>query len=154
MSEYISFFIRRGQNNFIPLFTFSRNSSIFQSFRYALPYERVRAISLNELEDKELECERRSDNVIKRIDCLKEDRALIASFNNTVDEKMDALQDNAECIKEYEEELEDERRALYTIVALIDIIENIRFNKDWNKDVYIYGGIEVGDDITAEDVIE
>lgn len=154
MSEYISFFIRRGQNNFIPLFTFSRNNSIFQSFRYALPYERVRAISLNELEDKELECERRSDNVIKRIDRLKEDRALIASFNNTVDEKMDALQDNAECIKEYEEELEDERRALYTIVALIDIIENIRFDKEWNKDVYIYGGIEVGDNITAEDVIE
>ena len=79
---------------------------------------------------------------------------LIASFNNTVDEKMDALQDNAECIKEYEEELEDERRALYTIVALIDIIESIRFNKEWDKDVYIYGGIEVGDDITAEDVIE
>ena len=92
MSEYISFFIRRGQNNFIPLFTFSRNASIFQSFRYALPYERVRAISLNELEDKELECERRSDDVIKRIDRLKEDRALIASFNNSVDEKMDALQ--------------------------------------------------------------
>lgn len=154
MSEYISFFIRRGQNNFIPLFTFSRNVSIFQSFRYALPYERVRAISLNELENKELEFKRRSDDVIKRIGRLKEERALIASFNNTVDEKMDALQDNAECIKEYEEELEDERRALYTIVALIDIIENIRFDKEWDKDVYIYGGIEVGDDITAEDVIE
>jgi hypothetical protein len=37
---------------------------------------------------------------------------------------------------------------------LIDIIECIRFNDAWDKDKYIYAGIEVDDSITAEDVIE
>lgn len=154
MSEYISFFIRREQNNFIPLFTFSRNNSIYQVFRNIIPYEKVRAISYNELENKYRECERRMENITKSINQIKEERALIASFNNSVDEKISALIDIAEQDKELRDELEEERRAGYTIVALIDIIENIRFNDAWNKDKYIYAGIEVDDSITAEDVIE
>ena len=154
MSEYISFFIRREQNNFIPLFTFSRNNSIYQVFQNIIPYEKVRAISYNELENKYRECERRMENITKSINQIKEERALIASFNNSVDEKISALIDIAEQDKELRDELEEERRAGYTIVALIDIIENIRFNDAWDKDKYIYAGIEVCDNITAEDVIE
>lgn len=154
MSEYISFFIRREQNNFIPLFTFSRNNSIYQVFRDIIPYEKVRAISYNELENKYRECERRMDNITKSINQIKEERALIASFNNSVDEKISALIDIAGQDKELRDELEEERRAGYTIVALIDIIESIRFNDALNKDKYIYAGIEVCDNITMEDVIE
>lgn len=154
MSEYISFFIRREQSNFIPLFTFSRNNSIYQIFQNIIPYEKVRAISYNELENKYRECERRMENITKSINQIKEERALIASFNNSVDEKISALIDIAEQDKELRDELEEERRAGYTIVALIDIIENIRFNDAWDKDKYIYAGIEVCDNITVEDVIE
>lgn len=154
MSEYISFFIRREQNNFIPLFTFSRNNSIYQVFRNIIPYEKVRAISYNELENKYRECERRMDNITKSINQIKEERALIASFNNSVDEKISALIDIAGQDKELRDELEEERRAGYTIIALIDIIESIHFNNVLNKDKYIYAGIEVRDNITAEDVIE
>jgi hypothetical protein len=94
------------------------------------------------------------DNITKSINQIKEERALIASFNNSVDEKISALIDIAEQDKELRDELEEERRAGYTIVALIDIIECIRFNDAWDKDKYIYAGIEVDDSITAEDVIE
>lgn len=153
MSEYISFFIRREQNNFIPLFTFSRNNSIYQVFRNIIPYEKVRAISYNELENKYRECERRMDNITKSINQIKEERALIASFNNSVDEKISALIDIAGQDKELRDELEEERRAGYTIVALIDIIESIRFNDVWDKDKYIYAGIEICDP-TDKDVIE
>ena len=153
MSEYMSFFIRRDVENFVPLFTFSRNCVIYEILRYSVPYGKISPLSYHTLENKSNECERRIKDTEDRIKRCEEERALIASFNNSVEEKMEALADNAQWLGEIKDNLEEERRALYTIIALIDIVEEIRFNDAWDKDKYIYAGIEVCSP-TTKDVIE
>ena len=153
MSEYMTFFIRRDSDNFVPLFTFSRSCKIYQRFQHEVPYEKVSALSysvlsdaLNGLHDFIIQCK---DNIRK----LEYEKTFVASFNNSVEEKMEALSDIKELIAENEEDIRDTERAYYSVLALIDIVDEIAYNPAYDKDRYIYAGIEVCDP-TDKDVEE
>ena len=153
MSQYMSFFIRRDLDNFVPLFTFSRSSALYQQFDYTVPYEKVRALSYSELEKYLGKCE---SYIVKLKDSIRkanEKKTLIASFNNPVDEKVEALNEVEYDIREAEDSIREVERAYYSILALIDIVDEIAYNPAYDKDKYIYAGIEVCDP-TSEDVVE
>lgn len=153
MSQYMSFFIRRDANIFVPLFTFSRSCALYQQFDYTVPYEKVRALSYSELEKYLGKCE---SCIVKLKDSVRkanERKTLIASFNNPVDEKVEALYEVEHDIREIEDSIQEVERAYYSILALIDIVDEIRFNPAYDKDNYIYAGIEVCDP-TDKDVVE
>ena len=153
MSQYMSFFIRRDSDNFVPLFTFSRSSALYQQFDYTVPYEKVRALSYSELEKYLGKCE---SYIVKLKDSIRkanEKKTLIASFNNPVDEKVEALNEVEYDIREAEDSIREVERAYYSILALIDIVDEIAYNPAYDKDKYIYAGIEVCDP-TSEDVVE
>ena len=153
MSEYMSFFIRRDSDNFVPLFTFSRNSALYQQFNYTVPYEKVRALSYPELEKVLGRCE---SCIVKLKDSIRkanEKKTLIASFNNPVDEKVEALNEVEYDIHETEDSIRDTERAYYSVLALIDIVDEIAYNPAYDKNKYIYAGIEVCDP-TDKDVEE
>lgn len=153
MSEYMTFFIRRDTENFVPLFTFSRSCKIYQRFQHEVPYEKVSALSYNALNDA---LNGLHDSIIQykdHIRKLKDEKTFVASFNNSVEEKMAALCDIEEVIAENEEDIRDAERAYYSILALTDIIDEIAYNPAYDKDRYIYAGIEVCDP-TSKDVEE
>lgn len=153
MSEYMTFFIRRDTENFVPLFTFSRNSALFQQFDHTVPYEKVRALPYSELEKVLGRCE---SCIVKLKDSIRkanEKKTLIASFNNSVDEKVEVLNEVDYDIHETEDSIREVERAYYSVLALIDIVDEIAYNPAYDKDRYIYAGIEVCDP-TDKDVEE
>lgn len=153
MSQYISFFIRRDANIFIPLFTFSRSCKIYQRFQHQVPYEKVSALSYSMLNDTlnglHNSIIQYKDNIKK----LENEKTFVASFNNSVEEKMAVLSDIKGLIAENEEDIRDTERAYYSVLALIDIVDEIVYNSAYDKDNYIYAGIEVCDP-TDKDVVE
>lgn len=153
MSEYMSFFIRRDANIFVPLFTFSRSSALYQQFDYTVPYEKVRALSYSELEKYLGKCESCITKLKGSIRKANERKTLIASFNNSVDEKVEALNEVEYDIRGAEDSIREVERAYYSILALIDIVDEIAYNPAYDKDKYIYAGIEICDP-TNKDVEE
>lgn len=141
MSAYIQFFIRH-EDTFLPIGVFSRNNVIYQVFDDIAPWEKLRPISEMHLNDV--------DNIIKglikegedALACEAEERKLIASFNNSVEEKLIALADHNEFIKEIKDDIKNAEAAQRYVWTLRDILESIEYT-DFNKQPYIYVGIEV-----------
>lgn len=153
MSQYMSFFIRRDAEYFVPLFTVSRNSALFQQFDHIVPYEKITVLSYSDLERALGECETSIVNLKESIRKANERKTLVASFNNSADEKMEVLAEIDYDIHETEDSIREVKRAYYSVLALIDIVDEICFNPIYDKDNYIYAGIEVCDP-TDKDVIE
>ena len=141
MSAYIQFFIRH-EDTFLPIGVFSRNNVIYQVFDNIAPWEKLRPISEIHLNDV--------DSVIKGLikegeDALAreaEERKLIASFNNSVEEKLMALESHNEFIREVKDDIKNAEAAQRYVWTLRDILESIEYT-DFNKQPYIYVGIEV-----------
>jgi len=141
MSAYIQFFIRH-EDTFLPIGVFSRNNVIYQVFDDIAPWEKLRPISEMHLNDV--------DNIIKSLikegeDALAreaEERKLIASFNNSVEEKLMALEGRNEFVREVKDDIKNAEAAQRYVWTLRDILESIEYT-DFNKQPYIYVGIEV-----------
>ena len=94
--------------------------------------------------------------IIKLKDSIRkanEKKTLIASFNNSVDEKIEVLNEVDYDIHETEDSIREVERAYYSVLTLIDIVDEIAYNPAYDKDRYIYVGIEVCDP-TDKDVEE
>ena len=141
MSAYIQFFIRH-EDTFLPIGVFSRNNVIYQVFDDIAPWEKLRPISEMHLNDV--------DNIIKSLikegeDALAreaEERKLIASFNNSVEEKLMALESHDEFVREVKDDIKNAEAAQRYVWTLMDILESIEYT-DFNKQPYIYVGVEV-----------
>ena len=151
MSAYIQFFIRN-ENVFLPIGTFSRGNYIYQLFNNFAPWEKIRPITISDLE--RIHNEMISD-IEKAKDQLKEidkRRALIATFNNSTEEKLEAL----EGYDEYEQGVKDDlAMAEYTkgyLNTLSDILDDVQFDERYDSDAYLYVGVEVGNP-TVDDII-
>lgn len=146
MSSYIQFFMRRG-NEFIPLMTYSRSNTIYQIFEHILPWEKIKAISYDTISEKIAECNSLVSKNEEKIKELNQKKTLIASFNNSIEEKMQVLFDIDEAIEEYNEDIAMGNRAAYICIFLQDLMEEVMYGEEsekYDKNEYIYGGYEVG----------
>ena len=155
MSAYIQFFMRRG-NEFIPLMTYSRSNTIYQVFEHILPWGKIKAISYDTISAKIAECNSLVSKNEEKIKELNQKKTLVASFNNSVEEKMQVLFDIDEAIEEYNEDIAMGNRAAYICIFLQDLMEEVMYGEEsekYDKNEYIYGGYEVGTP-TLEDIEE
>lgn len=151
MSAYIQFFIRH-ENIFLPIGTFSRGNYIYQLFNDFAPWEKIRPITISDLErirnEMVLDIEKAKDQLKE----IKERRALVATFNNSVEDKLEALMG----YDEYEQGVKDDlAMAEYTrgyLNTLSDILDDIQFDERYDSDTYIYVGVEVGNP-TIDDIV-
>lgn len=145
MSSYIQFFMRRG-DEFIPLMTYSRSNTIYQIFEHILPWEKIKAISYDTISEKIAECNSLVSKNEEKIKELNQKKTLVASFNNSVEEKMQVLFDIDEAIEEYNEDIAMGNRAAYICIFLQDLMEEVMYGEEsekYDKNEYIYGGYEV-----------
>ena len=152
MSAYIQFFIRNNET-FMPIGTYCRSSVIYQAFDEYIPWEKIRPLNepllrriYGEVMDEVQYCK----NYISKI---KEQREFIASFNNTVEEKMEMLNNVEETLSEYESDLDNLNNVKNYILFLNDIIEAVEFEDDIDENAYLYAGVEVGSHPTTEDIM-
>lgn len=157
MSSYINFFIR-SDDKFLPLSDFSRSSEIYQRLHNDVPYEKLRALTyaeLDSIEDDILEDRRvlndKITNYTKEID-------LIATFNNSAEEKLEAIDSTKEVIKDCQEAIDELDFAQGWFNSLCRIIDSARDYTDENynhlvdADKYVYAGVEVPCVPTLKDI--
>ena len=151
MSAYIQFFIRNDET-FLPIGAYCRSSAIYQAFDEYIPWEKVRAISEPLLRKVYGFVVDDIQHHKEQIEKIKEHRTFIATFNNTLEEKMEMLENVESMLYEYEEGLDDLEHVKNYIHFLEDIIESVEYETHINENAYLYAGIEVGNP-TIEDIL-
>lgn len=142
MSQYINFYIK-SEDKFLPLFSYSRNSAIYEYASDYAPYDNGKIITsellksiLNDIKDEE-------QNYGPMLERLTEKKQLICTMNNSVDDKVHAI---FECNEEIDE-LEEIKDGLITAKIFYEFLEDILLNIEYdksvlNKDEYLWFGIE------------
>ena len=157
MSSYMNFFIR-SDDKFLHLSDFSRNSEIYQRLYNNVPYEKLRALTYNELdsiEDAIIEDKRKYADLISE---YKKEIELIATFNNSAEEKLEAINSTESMIKDIEESISELNFAQGWFNSLCRILDSARDYTDENNnllvdaDKYIYAGVETPCVPTLEDI--
>ena len=155
MSQYIHFFIR-STDRLLPIRTTSNYSSIYRFFGDYAPYEKARALSMQELQDIREEISIRIDEWTRRIEEVRTNLQLIASFNNSIEDKIEALETARDFIRENEEYISEMKEALAFTYFLIDIYNEADDTKYEDETArldptkYLYFGIECGTPSIAE----
>ena len=149
MSKNMCFFVR-STDRLLPIYTTSHSSSIYHFFSDYAPYEKARALSIQELQDIREEINTRIDEWTRRIEEDHTNLQLIASFNNSVEDKIEALETARDFIRENEEYINEMKEALAFTYFLIDIYneaDDTKYEDETarlNPNKYLYFGIECG----------
>lgn len=141
MSAYIQFFIRH-EDTFLPIGTFSRNNAIYQVFDGIAVWEKIRPVGepiLNDAEKIVKEFIGVSEKALAR---ANEEKGMIANFNNSVEEKLQSINEYNSYIAEITEDIRGLESAQQYLWFLRDILESIK-GTEFNKYPYLYVGIEV-----------
>lgn len=151
MSQYAEFFIRKGENDYTFLDSFSRNSNVQQALDEAgfLRWEKL--VHLTDKDFRQLseimqgKVEVMNDEIKK----MREKIDLIAKMDNDINNKL-------ECIGEYMatiEEMEDDKRSYQFTMNFFEIFGNMAEGFRYSeKNQEIYVGLEVGTHPTDNDI--
>ena len=155
MSQYIRFFIR-STDKLLPIHTTSSYSYIYRFFGDYAPYEKVRALSMDELKEIREEISAQVDEWMQRIEESRANLQMIASFNNSVEDKIKALESARDAIRENEEFINEMKEALAFTYFLMDMYNEADDTKYEDETArldptkYLYFGIECGIPSIAE----
>lgn len=140
MSQYLNFFARHNKE-FVPIADYSRSTKVYSEVN--APYEKIRAIDKTEL--GAIADRLRAGKIFAKtqIEAINRKLKLISSANNSLEEKLDAIDSELEVIEEYEDDIQ----ALDRYATELDFIANMAYDND------IFVGIEVGDP-TEKDIID
>ena len=154
MSMYVSFYIRE-KDSFIPVGTYSRSNAIFRIMQTEVPFEKIGAITKDDIFRYSFEAEKAIKEYREKIEKEESLKKEIITYNNSVSEKREAIEEIDEYINEIKEEIDDLTHASYYFYFLQDIIEEIEYGEQGEADIKkrIYAGIEVFNP-TIEDVVE
>ena len=155
MSQYIHFFIR-STDKLLPIRTDSRSSPIYHFYSDYAPYEKARALSMQELKEIREEISIRIDEWTHHIEEDRTNLQLIASFNNSVEDKIEALESARNAIRENEEYVNEMKEALaftYFLMDMYNEADGTKYEDETarlNPNKYLYFGIECGTPSIAE----
>ena len=146
MSAYVSFFIRVN-DNFAPIGSWSRSSKMYGVMSNRVPYEKMRALTITDLQNAINEINLSIKEWNEALDERKEEiKMVMNAANASLKEKLEEVSDIRYLINEIKEDLEAYEDARNTLAVYIDILDNVkysetRFENDYKH--YLYAGIEV-----------
>ena len=152
MSDYMTFVVRKG-DTFIPIYTCIRSSAIFQSLKGAVDYGRLAEVHKDELVEcieRERACAR---DLEKDVETIESNKRLVADWNNSIEEKLEALSQYDLARQEIRDRIEESQVAAVRLQFLYDIAEELEYFKDYlKKESGLYAGIEIPEDPSLEDL--
>ena len=155
MSQYMHFFVR-STDRLLPIHTVTHSSSIYRFFNDYAPYEKARALSMQELKEIREEINTRIDEWTHRIEEDRTNLQLIASFNNSIEDKIEALESARDSIRENEEYVNEMKEALaftYFLMGMYNEADDTKYEDETARldpTKYLYFGIECGTPSIAE----
>ena len=141
MSSYIHFYIR-GKKELVPIWTSSRSSAMYQLFNHEVPYEKVRSISRRELCGFIQDAKNEISAYELRLEKIERRRADIVNFNNTTEEKVEALENLEWERADIEEDLEEVKRVFEALMFMQETQDAVVYEDGYDADKYIYAGVE------------
>ncbi len=153
MSEYTHIFLEK-EGTFIEVSCTCRGNAISEMFDEYAPWEKIREITHEDLQQIYRQYNDELTKWKQHQKDLEERIKVIAAFNNSVDEKLEALHDNDESINETKETIDQLEYALSTVTLLDDILDGSERNVKYEQmaPVHIYAGRECGSNVTMDDV--
>lgn len=151
MSAYIQFFIKANDDLFIPIGTFCRSHILYTICTNA-PWEAVAAVTPNQIHNW-LDSVEGSIGVTKdRIAKYQEQMRAIATFNDSIDEKLEAIHEIQSYIEEENDDLLRYDAAIAYLNTLLTIIDANRYEDGVDINQLLYYGVEVSKP-TAKDIV-
>ena len=151
MSAYIQFFVRN-ENIFMPISVYSRNNAIYQYFDEYTPWEMIKPVTRGLLNKVRDDINEDLMAIQKRYDRAKEMKEWIATLNNSLEEKMEYIENTEKVLGECWETIEQLTYTKYYLNFLEDIIESVEYEEHIDHKNYLYVGIEVGNP-TVDDIV-
>lgn len=160
MSCYTCFFIRR-KDDFIPIGSFGRSSTIsraFNEFHFTVPWEKIEALTPNDISQVINDVMGAKEDDLKLIDKYEKQIEEIKSIEAPLTEKLEQIAEIRENISEVREDYEDWDYAHSYLSFLLGILDEVRYSdydedKEYDTDNYIYFGLEIGHP-TVNDIID
>ena len=147
MSQYIEFFVKSKEDNFTCIASFPRSHIIYQTLVNEVPYGKICKLNFSSisrvilsLTEKKVEWRKRKeeyDNMWDRI----------GTFNNSVQEKLEAMAEFREALLEIKENIDDIDNAINYLKVFQLMVEEMQTDST----IGLYCGIEVGEP-TVEDI--
>ena len=152
MSQYMTFVVRKG-DVFTPIYTCSRSSDLYQNLKAAVDYGKLTEVHKDEL----VECIEREKAYVqdleKDIEAIESNKKLIADWNNSIDEKLEALSRYDLSQQDVRDRIEEAQDTAVRLQFLYDIAEELEYFKDYSKkESGLYAGIEIPEDPSLEDL--
>lgn len=154
MSSYIHFFIR-STDRLIPIGTYSRSNSLYTVLSTKSVYEKVKPLCSNDINKAKIELKEYissykgcNEQLNRRIDT-------VSKMSGSCEEKLELIGDMLASQLEYNELIEEHKKAIEYLEFLLDIIDEARdFNyycehgevdfSPIDLDNYIYCGVDCG----------
>lgn len=141
MSQYLNFYIRSKNDEFIQIASYSRSSYVYDACLGYFPYQALRPFSKDKYEDVEKKINERINLIKTYIKNSKKKIKILMKSSCDVDKTIARIDEELELIKQYKEDRECLFRELSEI-RFISEISQIMNNSEEEKN-YIYAGIEV-----------
>lgn len=152
MSEYMTFVVRKG-DIFTPIYTCTHSSNLFQDMKNAAEYGFLVKVHKDELTEC-IERERAyARDLEKDVEIIEASKRLLADWNNSIEDKMEALSQYSLSQQEIRDRIEEAQDTAVRLQFLYDIVEELEFFKDYSKkESGLYVGIEIPEDPSLVDV--
>ena len=144
MSQYVNFYIRYKGGQFVPIADYTRGTRVYQEMASQIPYGKLKLLKREEIREIAARIRAGKEFSTCQINVCNKKIELIAKMNNSLEEKLGAIDELEENISEYEEEL----LGFEAFATELFFIANMTYN-----DIEIYAGIEAPAEPTDEDVV-
>ena len=145
MSQYTHIFLRKG-DTFMEISCTSRSCALSEMLEHYAPCEKIRQLTVSDLDSIIEECDKNLGQWHDYLQRINERKALIATFNNSVEDKIAALSDCDESIEEVGETVDELSWATNQFRWIKEIVD------DKYRGVTAYAGVECGSDVTVDDI--
>lgn len=139
MSQYINFYIKTEKEKYINILNYSRNSVVYEYMEKYAPYDDGKEITDKVLASIFEDVRSEKSKYEETLNKFKDRAKLVASFNNTVEEKMEEINNIEECIastNEVKDELDFFENFLGVISAMTEDLKygynTLMFGIEWD----------------------
>ena len=152
MSQYLEIYVKSKEDNFTYLDAFSRSTAMYRLLNEDIgaPYGKVRKLEKARLQEAIEIARGYLEGFIERKKRHGDMLQLISSFNNPVDEKIEAIYELQQDLEEYDESIEEMEYVINYLRVLTSMVESMSYE---GSKAGLYYGIEVGNP-TIDDIVE
>lgn len=149
MSQYIQFFVKSPKGEFLPIGNFSRVCSIYTAFvdfcPFTIPFGRVAPVTNKDLMSIRNGLERKIKEIDQKVLDVEKTITIVAGCNNSIEDKLKEIHNLNSDIEEWLDMKGEIQSSVDYISSLEEIIDSVIWDARYDKNKYVYCGIEVSE---------